>query len=106
RPGPRVLGDGRAMTSLDLRSRAATRGWSDLSIRNLFIIPTIVFLIVFNIFPLIYSLGFSFTDYAANRSVPWGFIGLKNYRDLLSYDRIWSNLVITAKYGTGSVSGP
>jgi multiple sugar transport system permease protein len=39
---------------------------SDLAIRNLFIIPTIVFLIVFNIFPLLYSLGYSFTDFRAS----------------------------------------
>ena len=51
---------------LDPRSRAAMRGWSDLAIRNLFIIPTILFLIVFNIFPLIYSLGYSFTDFRAS----------------------------------------
>ena len=30
------------------------RGMSDLAIRNWFIIPTIIFLIVFNIFPLLY----------------------------------------------------
>ena len=41
------------MTTLDPKSRAASRGMSDLAIRNLFIIPTIIFLIVFNIFPLI-----------------------------------------------------
>src|SRR5437762_2928413 len=93
------------MTRLDPRSRAATRGWSDLTIRNLFVIPTILFLIVFNIFPLIYSLGYSFTDYAANRNAAWSFIGLKNYRDLLSDDHIWSNFVITAKYVIVSVSG-
>ncbi|MGO7932319.1 sugar ABC transporter permease, partial [Rhizobium ruizarguesonis] len=45
------------MTSLDTKTRAASRGMSDIRIRNLFIIPTILFLIVFNIFPLIYSLG-------------------------------------------------
>jgi multiple sugar transport system permease protein len=93
------------MTRLDPRSRAAARGWSDLAIRNLFVIPTILFLIVFNIFPLIYSLGYSFTDYAANRSVPWRFIGLQNYRELLNDDHIWSNFVITAKYVLVSVSG-
>jgi multiple sugar transport system permease protein len=93
------------MTSLDPRSRAAARGWSDLAIRNLFVIPTLLFLIVFNIFPLIYSLGYSFTDYAANRNVPWRFVGLKNYRDLLSDDHIWANFVITAKYVIVSVSG-
>ena len=93
------------MTSLDPRSRAARRGWSDLAIRNLFVIPTLLFLIIFNIFPLIYSLGYSFTDYAANRAVPWRFVGLKNYRDLLSDDHIWSNFIITAKYVIISVSG-
>src|SRR4026208_148904 len=93
------------MTRLDTSSRAAARGWSDLAIRNVFIIPTILFLIVFNIFPLIYSLGYSFTDYAADRSVPWSFVGLKNYRDLLSDAHVWSNFVITAKYVIVSVSG-
>ncbi len=93
------------MTRLDPASRAAARGWSDLTIRNLFIIPTVLFLIVFNIFPLIYSLGFSFTDYAANRSTPWRFIGLQNYRDLLNDERIWSNFEITAKYVIVSVAG-
>jgi multiple sugar transport system permease protein len=39
-------------------SSLARQGMSDLAIRNWFIIPTIVFLIVFNIFPLLYSLGF------------------------------------------------
>ncbi|MBN9259065.1 MAG: sugar ABC transporter permease, partial [Mesorhizobium sp.] len=39
------------ITTLDQSSRAAARGFSDISIRNLFIIPTILFLIVFNIFP-------------------------------------------------------
>jgi multiple sugar transport system permease protein len=94
-----------ALTRLDKSSRAAAHGWSDLAIRNAFIIPTIVFLIVFNIFPLIYSLGFSFTNYAANRSDPWSFVGLQNYRDLLSDDHIWSNFVTTAKYVIVSVAG-
>ncbi len=94
-----------AITTLDPRSRAAARGWSDLAIRNTFIIPTVVFLIVFNIFPLIYSLGFSFTDFAANQNQPWSFVGLKNYRDLLSDEHIWGNFVITAKYVIVSVAG-
>ncbi len=95
-----------AITRLDPASRAAARGWSDRTIRNLFIIPTVLFLIVFNIFPLIYSLGYSFTDYAANRNnVPWSFVGLQNYRDLLNDDHIWSNFAITARYVIVSVAG-
>jgi multiple sugar transport system permease protein len=93
------------MTTLDRGSRAAARGMSDLSIRNLFIIPTILFLIVFNIFPLIYSLGYSFTDFRASVNTPWTFVGLQNYRELLNDPFIWSNFAITAKYVIVSVVG-
>ena len=55
---------------------ARVRGMSDLRIRNLFIIPTILFLIVFNIFPLIYSLGYSFYSFSAAGSTPAEFVGL------------------------------
>jgi multiple sugar transport system permease protein len=81
------------------------RGMSDLGIRNLFIIPTLVFLIVFNIFPLLYSLGYSFTDYRASMNDPVTFVGLQNYRELLADEAIWSNFTITAKYVLMSVTG-
>ena len=93
------------MTTLDPKSRAASRGLSDISIRNLFIIPTIVFLIVFNIFPLLYSLGYSFTDFRASTNAPAKFVGLANYRALLNDAFIWSNFAITAKYVIVSVTG-
>ena len=64
---------------------------SDLAIRNWFIIPTLVFLIVFNIFPLLYSLGYSFTDYRASMNDPVNFVGLQNYRELLADEAIWNN---------------
>ena len=80
------------MTTLDTASRAAARGMSDLAIRNLFIIPTILFLIIFNIFPLIYSLGYSFTDFRASTNAPANFVGLQNYRELLNDPFIWSQL--------------
>src|SRR5260221_10397502 len=91
--------------SLDPKSAAARRGLSDFAIRNLFIIPTIVFLIVFNIFPLIYSLGYSFTDFRASSNQPANFIGLDNYRDLLGDEHIWNNFSVTAKYVLVSVGG-
>lgn len=87
------------------RPGTAVRGLSDLSIRNLFIIPTVVFLIVFNIFPLVYSLGYSFTDFSANQTRPWSFVGIQNYRDLLSDNEVWTNFIISAKYVIVSVSG-
>jgi multiple sugar transport system permease protein len=92
-------------STLDPRSPAARRGLSDLSIRNLFIIPTIAFLIVFNIFPLIYSLGYSFTDFRASSNAPVTFVGLQNYRDLLADDHVWNNFSVTARYVLLSVGG-
>src|SRR5262245_13352691 len=89
-----------------MRDGTLTRqGMSDLAIRNWFIIPTIAFLIVFNIFPLLYSLGFSFTDYRAASNRPANFIGLQNYQELLTDDGIWNNFTITAKYVIISVAG-
>ena len=93
------------MTTLDPRSRAAVRGWSDITIRNLFVIPTILFLIVFNIFPLLYSLGYSFTDFRASTKDPVNFVGLRNYMELLADPNIWSNFTITAQYVIVSVTG-
>jgi len=93
------------LSRLDSRSLAARRGLSDLSIRNLFIIPTIAFLIVFNIFPLIYSLGYSFTDFRASSNAPAAFVGLQNYRDLLNDDHVWNNFSVTARYVLLSVGG-
>ncbi|WP_157019904.1 carbohydrate ABC transporter permease [Mesorhizobium xinjiangense] len=93
------------MTRLDPQSRAARRGWSDLTIRNAFIIPTIVFLIVFNIFPLLYSLYYSFTDFRASTNAPANWVGLANYRELLNDPFIWANFAITAKYVIVSVAG-
>ena len=93
------------LARLDPGSASARRGLSDIAIRNLFIIPTIIFLIVFNIFPLIYSLGYSFTDFRASTSAPANFIGLENYRELLADPYIWTNFTITAKYVLVSVGG-
>lgn len=93
------------LTRLNPSSRAAARGWSDLTIRNLFIIPTIAFLIIFNVFPLIYSLGYSFTDFRASVNEPAKFVGLANYRELLNDPRIWNNFWVTAKYVIVSVTG-
>ena len=93
------------MTRLSPDSRAAARGFSDLTIRNLFILPTLAFLIIFNVFPLIYSLWTSFTDFRASTSAPSNWIGLANYRELLSDEFIWRNFTITAKYVLISVTG-
>ncbi len=93
------------MTTLDHKSRAASRGWSDITIRNVFVIPTVAFLIIFNVFPLIYSLGFSFTDFRASSKAAVNFVGLKNYTDVLADPVIWRSFATTLWYVIVSVAG-
>jgi multiple sugar transport system permease protein len=50
-------------------------------------------------------LGCLFMDFSASANAPANFIGLKNYRDLLGDEKIWSNFSITAKYVIVSVAG-
>ena len=83
----------------------ARGGLSDLSIRNLFIIPTLVFLILINIFPLFYSLILSFADYSAISGKPPIWIGIRNYRELLNDPHVWNSFYITLKYAIISVFG-
>ncbi len=90
-----------------MTATAATvrRGLSDLAIRNMFVMPTIVFLILINIFPLFYSLVLSFADYSAVSAKPPDWIGIQNYRELLRDPHVWESLYITLKYVIISVSG-
>jgi multiple sugar transport system permease protein len=83
----------------------ARRGLSDLTIRNLFIFPTLIFLIVINIFPLFYSLFLSFADYSAIAHKPIDWIGIRNYRELLHDPTIWESFYLTMKYVIISVAG-
>ena len=93
------------LATLDTGSRAAARGWSDLTIRNAFILPTIAFLIIFNIFPLLYSLGVSFTDFRASSKDAVNFVGFANYAEILSDPIIWRSFALTAWYVIVSVGG-
>ena len=90
---------------MDNAATMARKGFSDLTIRNLFVIPTIVFLIIINIFPLLYSLILSFADFSAvsGKSPIW--IGIRNYRELLNDPHVWNSFYITLKYVIISVSG-
>ena len=67
------------------RSHAAIRGLSDRAIAWIFVAPTIALLLAINIFPLIWTIRLSLTNYRANRTdrdVEW--VGLRNYSRILT----------------------
>ena len=76
-----------------------TRGLSDRAIAWICIGPTIFLLLAINIFPLLWTLYLSFTNYRANRpgrEIKW--LGLRNYERLLGNEDIWGYLQATAHF--------
>jgi multiple sugar transport system permease protein len=75
------------------------RGWSDGVIAWIFIAPTILLLLAINIFPLIWTIWLSFTNYRANRpNAPVRNIGVDNYVSILTDPDIWAAMQATAHF--------
>jgi multiple sugar transport system permease protein len=75
------------------------RGLSDRALAWWFIAPTVVLLAAINIFPLLWTVWLSFTNYKANRAdrgAPW--IGLDNYRSILTDSDVWLAMQVTARF--------
>lgn len=72
---------------------------SDRSIAWLCIAPTIALLLAINIFPLLWTVYLSFTNYRANRpGRPIKWVGTQNYERLLENEDIWGYLQATAHF--------
>jgi multiple sugar transport system permease protein len=84
--------------------RHAPRRIADKTIQQLFIWPTLLLLILWNVFPLFYSLYLSFTKYSAIdvKSPVW--IGVKNYADILTNEQIWTYFATTGRFAFLTVS--
>ena len=75
------------------------RGLSDRSVAWLFIAPTIVLLLAINIFPLIWAIYLSFTNYRANRpNAEVQDVGLRNYERILTDTDTWLAMQATAHF--------
>lgn len=74
-------------------------GLSDRAIAWAFITPTILLLLAINVFPLIWTVRLSFTNFRANRpnAVPqW--VGLQNYDSIMSDPDVWQAMQTTAHF--------
>jgi len=83
------------------RARTQTRsvGLPDRALAWIFVGPAILLLLAFNIFPLLWTLYLSFTNYRANRpsaTVSW--LGNLNYQRILGDPEIWQHLQKTATF--------
>ena len=75
------------------------KGLSDKAVAWIFITPTLLLLLAINIYPLIYAVSMSFTNFYANKlgkEIKW--VGLKNYVKILGKEAIWERMQITASF--------
>ena len=81
------------------------RGMSDRAIAWLFITPSVLLLLAINIFPLLWTIQLSFTNYRANRpNAPIRYIGLDNYRNILTDTEVWHAMQATAHFVLWSIA--
>jgi multiple sugar transport system permease protein len=73
-------------------------GMQDYRLKMMFIVPTMILLVVMNIFPLLWSLILSFTKYSAISSESPEFIGTDNYVQILSDSSTWAYFRTTAYF--------
>src|SRR5215469_5943750 len=88
------------MPSRQTASRARPRRrWTRYSARTffLFVSPWVIGFLVLTLFPLVYALGVSFTDFDG-MSAHWHWIGLANYAELLTTPDTWYSLSRTLLY--------
>ncbi|MGQ9368928.1 carbohydrate ABC transporter permease [Azospirillum sp. ST 5-10] len=84
---------------------ARVRGLSDRAVAWLFIAPTILLLLAINVFPLIWTVRLSFTNYRANRpDAPLRWLGLDNYTRILSDVDVWYAMQATAHFVVWSIT--
>ena len=73
---------------------------TDRRLATIFLTPTMLLLLLIAIFPLIWSLYLSFTQYSVIQDAATGpkWIGLRNYAQLLSDKNVWNRFALTATF--------
>lgn len=92
RATPALEGDGRVE-----RRSSATALWFERNIKYWFVLPTVIYLLVLGIFPLIFSLYLVFATWQPG-SGGIQFVGLRNLQTLAQDDRFWHSLWLTALF--------
>ncbi|MFC3687939.1 carbohydrate ABC transporter permease [Aquipuribacter hungaricus] len=98
-------------TSSPVRAAAAAppapgrrRRLSDRGLAVAFISPALLLLLTMSVFPLLWSLWLSFTDYSATRDTPASFVGFANYADVLTSSQVHQRALTTLLYVVGAVA--
>ena len=76
----------------------------DRGLAGLFVSPALLLLIFLSIFPLLWALYLSFTNYSATRDTPAEWVGFGNYIDVLTSSAVHERALTTLIYVVGAVT--
>ncbi len=79
------------------------RWLGDRGLAGLFVSPALALLLFLSVFPLLWALFLSFTDYSATRDAPAQWVGLDNYLDILKSSAVHDRAITTLIYVVGAV---
>jgi multiple sugar transport system permease protein len=80
------------------------RWLGDRGLAGLFVSPALALLLFLSVFPLLWALYLSFTDYSATRDVPAQWTGFNNYIDVLTSSAVHERALTTLLYVVGAVA--
>jgi len=80
------------------------RWLGDRGLAGLFVSPALLLLIFLSIFPLLWALYMSFTNYSATRDAPAEWVGFGNYIDVLTSSAVHERALTTLIYVVGAVT--
>lgn len=65
-------------------------GWVERRLPHLFTLPSVLFVLAMMVFPLLYTVRLSFTEWSMSAATPPAWVGFANYLSLLTQDeRFW-----------------
>ncbi|MFC5647604.1 carbohydrate ABC transporter permease [Paenibacillus solisilvae] len=76
------------------------KSWKKNYMAAIVLIPVTLHFLIFSLFPVIFGLFTSFTNFSFSNLAngKWRFIGISNWKDVLSDDNFWHSLWVTLKY--------
>jgi multiple sugar transport system permease protein len=79
------------------------RWLGDRGLAGLFVSPALALLLFLSVFPLLWALYLSFTNYSATRDAPAEWVGFGNYLDILTSSGVHERALTTLIYVVGAV---
>ena len=80
------------------------RGMSDDTLKRLLLAPTVIIIVGLVIYPFAWAVYLSFFEYSILKQAEPVFVGIQNYKEILTDPNIWERYIFTGKFVVTAVS--